>query len=40
MILPRELKESGIEWVGKIPKNWKVMQNKYIMTKYKYIKPK
>ena len=40
MILPRELKESGIEWVGEIPKNWKVMQNKYIMTKYKYVKPK
>ena len=34
----REMKDSGIEWVGKIPKHWFVMHNKYIMTKKKTIK--
>ena len=34
----REMKDSGIEWVGKIPKHWSVMHNKYIMTKKKTIK--
>lgn len=24
-----EMKDSGIEWVGKIPENWKVLKNKY-----------
>lgn len=33
-----EMKDSGIEWVGKIPKHWSVMHNKYIMTKEKTIK--
>lgn len=35
----RELKESGIEWVGRIPHNWKVMANKYVMRKIKEVKP-
>ena len=26
----REMKDSGIEWVGKIPKEWNVWRNKYI----------
>ena len=35
----REMKDSGIEWVGQIPKNWKVMANKYVMHKTKEIVP-
>lgn len=34
----REMKDSGIEWVGNVPATWKVMPNKYIMTKKKVIK--
>lgn len=34
-----EMKESGIEWVGLVPKGWKVMPNKYIMHKEKRICP-
>lgn len=34
----REMKHSGIEWVGKVPVTWKIMPNKYIMTKKKVIK--
>lgn len=33
-----EMKDSGIEWVGKVPATWKIMPNKYIMTKKKVIK--
>lgn len=33
----REMKDSGIEWVGEIPSNWTVMQNKYVMKKLKHI---
>ena len=33
-----ETKDSGIEWVGKVPATWKIMPNKYIMTKKKVIK--
>lgn len=31
------LKESNIEWLGKIPKNWKLMHNKYLLKKKKSI---
>jgi hypothetical protein len=24
-----EMKDSGIEWVGLCPRNWKIMANKY-----------
>ena len=34
----REMKDSGIEWVGKVPATWKIMPNKQIMTKKKVIK--
>ena len=34
----REMKDSGIEWVGKVPATQKIMPNKYIMTKKKDIK--
>ena len=32
-----EMKDSGIEWVGKIPSQWKTMNNKYVMYKKKII---
>ena len=34
----REMKDSGIEWVGTIPKHWEVMPNKYVMHKIRKIK--
>lgn len=34
----REMKDSGIDWVGRVPKNWKILRNKYVMTKKKVIK--
>ena len=33
----REMKESGIEWIGQIPKTWEVIPNKYVMKKIKDI---
>lgn len=33
----RKMKDSGIEWIGEIPANWKVMPHKYIMHKQKDI---
>lgn len=33
------MKESGIEWVGKCPEHWEIMSNKYIMKKIKVINP-
>lgn len=33
------MKDSGIEWASNIPSHWKVMKNKYIMTKIKDICP-
>lgn len=35
----REMKDSGIPWVGKVPPNWKIMPNKYLMHKVKKICP-
>lgn len=35
----REMKDSGIPWVGEIPKNWEIMPNKYLMHKVKKICP-
>ena len=35
-----EMKDSGIEWCGKIPTSWNVMPNKYVMHKKKEICPK
>ncbi len=34
-----ELKDSGLEWIGDIPKHWQVMPNKYLMKKLKQIQP-
>ncbi len=33
----REMKDSGIEWIGKIPCQWTTKPNKIIMSKYKQI---
>ena len=27
----REMKDSGIEWIGKIPKNWSILKLKYVL---------
>lgn len=35
----REMKDSGIEWVGTIPAHWSTMPNKYVMRKIKVINP-
>lgn len=35
----REMKDSGIEWVGEIPDGWYTMANKYVMGKIKHINP-
>ncbi len=35
----REMKDSGIEWVGEIPQSWSVIANKYVMNKIKHINP-
>ena len=34
-----ELKNSGLEWIGKIPAHWDVIPNKYLMKKLKQIQP-
>lgn len=28
--MPREMRDSGIEWIGRIPKNWDIKRGKYI----------
>lgn len=33
----REMKDSGIEWIGSIPNEWKVSRHKYVMHKAKEI---
>lgn len=35
----REMKDSGIAWVGAVPNNWYIMANKYLMKKIKVVKP-
>ena len=35
--MSREYKDSGIEWIGQIPKDWKVIPHKYVMYKKKEI---
>ena len=35
----RQMKNSGIEWVGEIPAHWEVMSNKHLMQKQKIICP-
>ncbi|WP_462365233.1 restriction endonuclease subunit S [Ruminococcus callidus] len=33
----REMKDSGVAWIGEIPKEWKILPNKYLMKKAKSI---
>ena len=33
----RKMKDSGIEWIGEIPEEWKVLRHKYVMHKEKRI---
>lgn len=35
----REMKDSGIEWIGNIPAHWSTMPNKYVMRKIKVTNP-
>ena len=35
----REMKDSGVKWIGEIPSSWNVMPNKYLMKKKKVICP-
>ena len=35
--MSREMKDSGIEWIGEIPKEWRVIPHKYVMHKTKDI---
>lgn len=35
----REMKDSRLKWIGKIPSSWNVMPNKYLMKKKKVICP-
>ena len=35
--MAREMKDSGIEWIGKIPKSWSILPYKYVMHKEKRI---
>ena len=27
----REMKDSGIEWIGEIPKDWEIIKGKYVL---------
>ena len=36
--MTRTMKDSGVEWIGQIPERWKIIRNKYLMTKEKIIK--
>ena len=35
--MSREMKNSGIEWIGQIPQHWIALPNKYLMKKLKMI---
>ena len=37
--MERQYKDSGIEWIGRIPVEWKVMPHKWLMKKIKEICP-
>ena len=32
-----EMKESGVDWIGKIPSNWEIKRNKKVFDCYKLI---
>lgn len=33
--MAREMKDSGVEWIGEIPNRWNITRNKYVMVKEK-----
>ena len=35
--MAREMKNSGIEWIGQIPADWEITKHKYVMYKVKDI---
>ena len=35
----REMKDSGVEWIGKIPEDWEIIPNKHLMKKVKNLCP-
>lgn len=37
--MAREMKDSGVEWIGEIPNRWNITRNKYVMVKEKKICP-
>lgn len=37
--MSREMKESGVEWIGKIPEDWEIIPNKHLMKKVKNLCP-
>lgn len=38
--MERQYKDSGIEWIGRIPKDWEVLPHKHLMRKRKELCPK
>lgn len=36
----REMKDSGVEWIGEIPSHWEILANKHLMKKVKNIRTK
>ena len=37
--MAREMKDSGVEWIGEIPKDWELVKNKYIFNIKKALVP-
>ena len=37
-MITREMQDSGIAWIGEIPKDWRVLTHKRVMSKIKHIK--
>ena len=35
--MTREMKNSGVEWIGNIPSEWKIIKSKYIFANHKEI---
>lgn len=33
--MSREMKDSGVEWIGEIPEDWEIIPNKHLMKKVK-----
>lgn len=38
--MSREMKDSGVKWIGDIPTSWEIVPNKFIMKKEKTINPR